>query len=72
MWANAAASQWGAACIKNCDILFNTPIIFQDNSAGSSPAVYCDGDSSLRFEENLYKALANNNDEDGEDLYIGI
>ena len=67
---NSATGEGGAVYISNSDILFDAPVIFQDNSAQTGSAVYCDGDSSLRFAENLFKALVNNNAEDEEDLHV--
>ena len=68
---NTATYQGGAVYISYSDIVFNAPVIFQDNSAQNGQAMYCDGDSSLRFEENLYKGLVDYNGEDGENLHVG-
>jgi len=65
---NTATSNGGAVHITNSNILFNAPVIFRHNIAQNGQAVYCASGSSLRFVENLYKALANNNAEDGVDL----
>ncbi|XP_065904070.1 probable outer membrane protein pmp6 [Dysidea avara] len=65
---NTATYQGGAVYISNSDIMFDTPVIFQDNSALNGPAVYCGGHSYLSFEESLYKALA---EKDGGDLHVG-
>jgi len=65
---NTATTRGGAVYVRDSNILFNTPLIFfWDNSAQYGPAVYCDGDSSLRFD----RALANYTFEDGENLYVG-
>ena len=66
---NSATSTGGAITITNSNILFNAPVIFQDNTAQNGlAAVYCVGNSSLRFVEKLYKALAKSNAKDGEYL----
>jgi len=68
---NTASSQGGAMHVRYSNVMFNVPVIFQDNSAQFGLAVYCDWGSSLRFEENLYKEIINYNGEDEEGLHVG-
>ena len=68
---NTATTQGGAVYFGYSDsIIFNAPVLFQNNSASSGLAVYCGSRSSnLRFKEGLYKAPIHYNSDDGEDLF---
>ena len=68
--SNTATTQGGAVYFGYSNvIIFNAPVLFQNNSASSGLAVYCGSRSSnLRFKEGLYKAPIHYNSDDGEDL----
>ncbi|XP_065903979.1 probable outer membrane protein pmp6 [Dysidea avara] len=67
---NTATYHGGAVYISYSDIVFNAPVLFQENSAQNGQAVYCDYGSSLRFEENLYKGLVDYYGEEGDNLHV--